>query len=99
MENCLIVCYAPEDTGAPGFMFMIRKYENESQALWAYAETPCYWSQLCQEDDAIYVKEIAEQLLINKCLYADTVIDKEMIAVYSNLIDEYAIEYLENIDL
>lgn len=30
--------------------FRAHKYESEAEALWAYAETRCYWSTLLDEE-------------------------------------------------
>ena len=52
MKNCLVILYAPYETGAPEFMLRIRKYKDAGEALWAYAETPCHDSILVDEDTA-----------------------------------------------
>ena len=45
-RNVLLVLYSSEETGAPDFILRAREYETESDALMAYAETPCYWSRI-----------------------------------------------------
>lgn len=63
MENCLVVCYAPYETGAPEFMLRIRKYKNAGQAFWAYAETPCYDSILVDEDTAKLIASMESEII------------------------------------
>lgn len=74
MENCLVILYAPYETGAPEPITRIRKYENASQALWAYAETPCYWSELCEESKANVIAALAEERFKDGLLDNETII-------------------------
>lgn len=74
MKNCLVVLYSPEETGAPEPITRIRKYANETEALWAYAETPCYWSELCEESKANVVAALAEERFKDGLLYGETII-------------------------
>ena len=61
MQNILIIYHSPSSLGLDCTVeemsdneildcFRVRKYDNEAQALWAYAETPCTWSKLADED-------------------------------------------------
>jgi hypothetical protein len=61
MNNCLVILYAPHETGAPEPITRVRKYANEAEALWAFAETPCYWSELCEESQANVIAALAEE--------------------------------------
>lgn len=63
MENCLVILYAPYETGAPEFMLIIRKYENAGQALNAYAETPCCDSVLVDEETAKLIASMEPEIL------------------------------------
>jgi len=75
MNNCLVILYAPYETGADEPITRVRKYENDTTALWAYAESPCYWSQLCDEYHANHVAEIAVELFNDRLLNAETIIE------------------------
>lgn len=63
MQNCLVVLYSPEETGALEFMLRVRKYENAGQALWAYAETPCCDSILVDEDTAKCIASMESKII------------------------------------
>lgn len=63
MKNCLVIVYAPYETGAPEFMLRIRKYEDAGQALWAYAETPCYDSILVDEETAKLIASMVPEII------------------------------------
>lgn len=63
MKNCLVILYAPYETGAPEFMLRIRKYQDAGQALWAYAETPCHDSILVDEDTAKLIASMEPEII------------------------------------
>ena len=63
VKNCLVVLYAPYETGAPEFILRIRKYENAGQALWAYAETPCCDSILVDEETAKLIASMESEII------------------------------------
>lgn len=63
MENCLVICYAPYETGAPEFMLRYRKYENAGQALNAYADTPCHDSILVDEDTVKLIASMESEII------------------------------------
>lgn len=63
MKNCLVVLYSPEETGAPEYMIMIRKYANAFDALNAYAETPCTDSKLVSEETAQLCASMESELI------------------------------------
>ena len=63
MKNCLVILYAPYETGAPEFILRIRKYKDASEALWAYAETPCYDSILVDEETAKLIASMEPEII------------------------------------
>lgn len=63
MKNCLVVLYAPYETGAPEFILRIRKYKDAGEALWAYAETPCYDSILTDEETAKLIASMESEII------------------------------------
>ena len=63
MENCLVICYAPYETGAPEFMLRYRKYENGAQALDAYANTMCYDSIMVDEETAELISSMESEII------------------------------------
>lgn len=63
MKNCLVVLYAPYETGAPEFMLRIRKYKDAGEALWAYAETPCHDSILVDEETAKLIASMEPEII------------------------------------
>ena len=63
MENCLVVLYSPEETGAHEFMLRIRKYKDAGEALWAYAETPCCDSVLVDEETAKLIVSMEPEII------------------------------------
>lgn len=63
MENCLVVLYSPEETGAPEFILRIRKYKDAGEALWAYAETPCHDSILVDEETAKLIASMEPEII------------------------------------
>lgn len=72
MENCLVILYSPEETGALELVVRIRKYKDSSEALMAYAETPCYWSTTCEEDKAQVIAALAKERFKEGLLFEDT---------------------------
>jgi len=59
MENVLIVFNAPSDLGMGEELtdelirekcFKVMRFDNGSEALWTYANLPCTWSHLVDED-------------------------------------------------
>ena len=74
MENCLVILYAPYETGAEEPIVKIRKYSSAADALMAFAETPCYWSQTCEEDKANIIATLAEERFKEGLLHEDTLI-------------------------
>lgn len=61
MENCLVLLWSPEEIGAEDYILRINKYENASNALDAFAETPCYYSILVDEKQARAYAELWEE--------------------------------------
>ena len=63
MENCLVIIYAPYETGAPDFMMSVRKYPDAAQALMAYADTACHDSEVVTEDTARLCVDMSSELI------------------------------------
>ena len=63
MKNCLVILYAPYETGAPEFILRIRKYKDAGEALWAYTETPCHDSILVDEETAKLIASMEPEII------------------------------------
>lgn len=80
MKNILVRFYAPQelfpdevieggisDKQIIDTCFLIGKFKSEESALYAYAETPCTWSRLMNEEDDIqaFIKEAWQHIKNN----------------------------------
>lgn len=80
MKNVVVIFYSPENVFGDSIVaaeltdqqimdscFRVRKYKSVESALWAYAETPCTWSKLMDEDDDIqaFIKEALQHIKNN----------------------------------
>lgn len=50
-----VMDYTPEtsDEEVKEWCFRVRKYDNMTVALMSYADTPCMWSRLLEENDDV----------------------------------------------
>lgn len=74
MKTILIKCYSPQDVGIEDEMtfYMVKhhcmraiQYDTEAEALWAYAESPCWYSTIkdAEENWQEFVDECVRHIL------------------------------------
>lgn len=76
MKNCLIICYAPYETGAPEFMLRYRKCENAGQALDAYANTMCHDSIMVDEETANLIASMESEII--RCMESGMTLEEAL---------------------
>ena len=74
-KTTLVILNAPYETYAPVPSVKIYHYDDMTQALNAFSNIPCHWSQLCKKSDAQRIADEALSLFKEHKLEENTYIN------------------------